>query len=169
MTSSNVDYVFNLSGSKDQIADTSVFPALKQDGAGMQLITIPPSALLTPHSHPNSAETTYCLQGNGQVGIISPVSPTEAHFQVFPFSAGDMVVLPQGYVHYFMNTETDPDGADLKLLLTFHNPDFDILTFAELENKIPGEIKDAIGYSRDHPKTDPEPIIKYGVPVNGQG
>ncbi|MCG8458457.1 MAG: cupin domain-containing protein [Holophagales bacterium] len=116
------------------------FPVLEQGGAGMQLISIRPGEILTPHWHPNANETTYCLQGEGQVGLVIPEStqkePALAGFDEYTFCQGDIVFLPQGYAHYFANTGKE----HFDILLTFDNPDFDILTLAETIQVLPPNI-----------------------------
>ena len=138
--SQSTEYVHKL-GTKP--ANVKTFPALKQGGAGMQRLSIPPGHLLTPHWHPNSNETTYCLAGEGVVGLAIPDSTKKekigAAFQSYLFHEDDIVFLPQGYAHYFANTGSD----DLTLLLTFDNPDFDILTLADTLQQLPLNIVEA--------------------------
>ncbi len=135
------------------------FAALDQGGAGLQRISIGPGKLLTPHWHPNSTETTYCLAGEGHVGLVIPNSPqltnVGAQFTCYPFHQGDVVVLPQGYAHYFANTGTD----DFVLLLTFDNPNFDILTLADALQQLPDNIVEAAQASKQNAGNSP--IIPY--------
>ncbi len=141
-------------------ADASTFPALAQGGAGMQLITIPPGNLLTPHWHPNANETTYCVSGQGTVALVIPdptsAEPIGATYQPYPFSQGDVVFLPQGYAHYFANTGST---EDLVLLLTFDNPNFDILTLADTLQQLPPNIVAAATASV--PNAGSSPVIPY--------
>ncbi len=119
------------------------FPVLNEGGNGMEIISIPPNDILTPHWHPNATETTYCLSGEGSVTIIKPDNhngPIGSKTYSYTFKAGDVVVLPQGYAHYFEN-----NGAnDFKLLLTFDNPNFDILTLADTIKGLPENIIKAV-------------------------
>ena len=151
-------FVYHMSDKKE-IANATTFPVLKQGGAGMQRISIPPKHLLTPHWHPNSNETTYCLAGEGVVGLVvlDPTStePIGATFQSYPFHLGDIVFLPQGYAHYFANT----GSQDFNLLLTFDNPNFDILTLADTLQQLPDNIIEAAKSSES--KAGYSPVIPY--------
>ena len=137
-------------------APPSNFPSLKESGIGTQKICIPPGHILTPHWHPNSNETTYCMGGSGVVVIMVPdasAGPIGATAHKFPYAEGDVVFLPQGYAHYFHNTGEE----DLVLYLTFENPDFDIQTFADVYANLPKIISDAAIQSA--PKAASSPVI----------
>jgi|GEM_PF-4646356 len=140
-------------------SDANTFPVLKQGGAGMQHLTIGKGELLTPHWHPNANETTYCLGGTGVVGIVSPdpkAGPIGASFKEYYFNPGDVVFLPQGYAHYFANTGSE----NFDLLLTFDNPNFDILTLADTLTNLPDNIVESVTHL---PKAEVEnkPVIPY--------
>lgn len=89
-----------------------------------------------PHWHPNADEFDYFLKGEGIVGIVDPVVPptdplTAVHeFQV---KAGDLIVIPQGYAHYYVNC----GGADnlLQFLAVFNNPDFRVINTYDVPGK----------------------------------
>ena len=155
-SSQSTPYVCKLEG-PIPTSDANTCPVLNQGGVGMQRIAIPPGHLLTPHWHPNSNETTYCLEGEGVVGLVSPdptsTAPTGANSQLSPFNEGEMVFLPQGYVHYFVNQGTE----DFVLLLTFDNPNFDILTFADAFQQLPDYVREAAIWS----KAGHNPVIPY--------
>ncbi len=157
-TNQNTDFVYTQLSQTP--SDATSFPAIGEGGAGMQQISIPPGSMLTPHWHPNSNETTYCLGGTGVVGLVIPTptsaEPIGATFQRYQFSAGDVVFLPQGYAHFFANgSSTD----DLVLLLTFDNPNFDILTLADVLQQLPQNITAAAEASV--PNAGSSPVIPY--------
>lgn len=158
MATNQMDYVYTRLG--EAPAGTTTFPALAQGGAGMQRISIPPGHLLTPHWHPDANETTYCLGGTGVVGLVVPggsaTEPIGATFQRSPFAQGDIVFLPQGYAHYFANEGT---SEDLVLLLTFDNPDFDILTLADTLQQLPQNVVKAA--SASVPQAGSSPILPF--------
>lgn len=109
---------------------------------GTANIKIPDGHLLTPHWHPNSNEITTCMNGRGTVTIVypnpkSPGNPGTSILQTYEFSKGQVVFLPQGYFHYFVNTGSDVFTIDL----TFDNPDFDILSLDEIANLLPDNIR----------------------------
>ena len=151
------NYVYKLG---DVPATGTTFPALVPGGAGMQRIVIPPGHLLTPHWHPNATETTYCLSGKGTVSLVIPDAtsdnPIGAAFKPFAFEKDDVVLLPQGYAHYFENTGDE----DFVILLTFDNPNFDILTLADVLQQLPGNITNAAEGSVPHAGSSPVILIK---------
>lgn len=156
MTHHQTNYVSTLG---EAPANVTTFPALKQGGTGMQRISIPPGHLLTPHSHPNSNETTYCLSGEGVVGLVladaTQAEPIGATFQQYPLKAEDIVFLPQGCAHYFANTGED----EFVLLLTFDNPSFDILTLADVIARLPKYAVEAAESSAT--KAGTSPIVRF--------
>ena len=116
-------------------------PALQDDlPAGMQRIIIPKNHILTPHLHPDTNETTFCLSGHGKVGLITPDpsknEPIGASFHESDFSKNSVVFLPQGGAHYFRNVGEE----DLVLLLTFEKFDFNIITLADMFHRFPKPI-----------------------------
>ena len=52
-----------------------------------------------PHWHPNTAELSYCLSGSAVMTIFSP----DAGHDTFTVSEGDMVYVPNGYLHHIEN------------------------------------------------------------------
>lgn len=132
-----------------------------QDGlpAGMQRIVIPPNHLLTPHLHPDTNETTICLSGSGEVGIIEPKSvngnPIGSEISVSEFQQNQVVFLPQGYPHYFKNTGSE----NLELLLTFENYNFNIISVADIIKDLPDDIFEAA--EKTAPNAGHEAIIPY--------
>lgn len=109
---------------------------------GSTSIQIPPGHLLTPHWHPNSNEITTCVKGSGTVTIIYPDpasagNPGKSLHQTYDFCEKQVVFLPQGYFHYFVNTGTDIFIIDL----TFDRKDFDILSLNEMVSLLPEKIK----------------------------
>lgn len=142
---------------------TTKFPNLPplQNGqpAGMQRIIVPPNHMLTPHLHPDTNETTFCLNGNGKVGLIRPDTtsgPIGASFKETIFNENSVVFLPQGFPHYFRNVSST---EDLVLLLTFENFDFNIITIADLFQQLPKFVMSAAQESASNAQG--APIIKY--------
>lgn len=127
--------------------------------AGKAKITIPPGHLLTPHWHPNSNEITTCAAGFGTVTLIfpdpeNPGDPGNAIIKTYEFGPGQVVFLPQGYFHYFVNTSEE----DFVIDLTFDNKDFDILSLNEITHLMPENIK--IAALNGDPS---QPVIPYEV------
>lgn len=128
--------------------------------AGMQRIIIGPNEMLTPHFHPDTNETTICLSGRGGVGIIVPDAtknnPIGSRFIESEFNTDDVVFLPQGYPHYFINRSSE---HPLELLLTFENFNFNIITVADIMKDLPREVEDAL--EETVANAGHEPFLKY--------
>lgn len=120
---------------------------------GMQRISIPPGHLVTPHFHPDSNETTLCLQGRGKVGLLLPdKNSIGGHFEERCFQTDDVVFLPQGFPHYFINTGEEA----LVLLATFDNFQFNTINFTDLLAQFPKQVLSAV-----HSNANNKSIIAY--------
>ena len=119
---------------------------------GATQLSIPPSHLLAPHWHPNANEITTCKSGEGTVTIIAPNQGTGnasgGIYNTYAFKAGDTVFLPQGFLHYFVNTGEENFTIDL----SFDKDDFNILTLNEIVTLLPSDIKiTPISENKDYP------------------
>jgi oxalate decarboxylase len=74
------------------------FPALK--GIAIQDLGMAPGERRTAHFHPNAAQLDYCISGTGEVGIIGP----DGHRHIIALTPGDAAFVPQGNVHWIVNT-----------------------------------------------------------------
>ncbi len=98
---------------------------------GVNITTVNP--VIGPHWHPNADEFDYFLSGKGRVGIIEPAAPKEDPKDTvfeFPVTQGDVIVIPQGYAHYYIND----GGADdpLKFLAVFNNTAFRLVNTSQV-------------------------------------
>ena len=119
-------------------ANKENFPIL--NGLGMTRLTLDNGQLLVPHWHPNANELAYIVSGNGSVAVYGPgdVPPPKP----FDVQTGTAVFFPQGFIHYIHNTGTDP----LTFVLSFDNPNFDLLTAPDAFKNLPAAIlADAYG------------------------
>src|ERR1700694_5607690 len=101
-------------------------------------LQIAPGCLRELHWHPNASELSYCLQGQGTMGILSP----EGDNATFEIGAGSVSFVPMGYFHYIHNTGSqtlrviaaftheDPKHLDLSESLDFVPREFLAETFA---------------------------------------
>ncbi len=131
------------------------FPILQQGGIGMQRALIPQGHLMTPHWHPNANEIVYCQSGEGVVNIVIPNGVAQSTIKVYLFCQDDIVFLPQGYAHYFVNTGSD----ELNILMTFDNPNFTTFTLTNTLEKVPENIEIALNNSLS--KKQSPTIIPY--------
>ena len=136
--------------------------------AGKTTIKIPQLHLLTPHWHPNANEITTCRQGEGEVTLIypnpaNPGDPGKAIRYTQRVSPGQVIVLPRGYFHFFVNV----GSGDFVIDLTFDEKDFDILSFNEVASLMPENIKiTALNADPNNPILPYEPMdIKPGAPM----
>lgn len=63
------------------------------------------------HWHLNAHELSYCLAGQGRIGIFAPDGTSET----LDIRPGSITFVPNGYTHYIQNTSSD----DLHLLIAF--------------------------------------------------
>ena len=92
-------------------------PTLAGSDAAVFLLRLKPEGLREPHWHPNAWEIDYVVSGHVQFGIVDPEDKTT----VFDVHAGDVVFVPQGWVHYIRNVGTE----DAVIPITFGNNDPD--------------------------------------------
>ncbi len=81
-----------------------------------------------PHWHPNADEFDYFLAGEGRVGIVrifNKDEPPEDSLVEFPVKRGDIILIPQGYAHYYIN-DGSPEHP-LQFLAVFNNENFRVI------------------------------------------
>jgi oxalate decarboxylase len=96
-------------GGMVRVATKDQFPVL--DGMAMYSEVINPGSLRELHWHGNANELSYCLAGQGEIGLLSPAG----ELVTFAITAGSITFVPLGRSHYIRNTGTDP----LRLTLVF--------------------------------------------------
>jgi oxalate decarboxylase len=77
-------------------------------------LQIVPRGLREPHWHPNTSELSYCLGGQGQIGLIAP----DGSVQTFAIEPGSISYIPNNWFHYIASVSDDP----LDLLVFFAGP-----------------------------------------------
>lgn len=65
-----------------------------------------PGASIGVHTHEDSCEVIFILEGSGTILEIEPGSSEE---KVSPVSAGDCLYCPKGHTHSLRNTSSDED------------------------------------------------------------
>ncbi len=87
----------------------------------MCVIEVQPGQTVRPaHSHPNSEEVIYILQGSGRVMIDGVVEPVKA---------GCAVLFPKGAIHMLRNS-----GSELMKVACFFAPPSDLSTYKFFED-----------------------------------
>jgi len=89
------------------------FPIFKGNAAGVFFLVLKPGALREPHWHPNAWEIDYCVQGKGELGIVTP----DGDQRIQTLSAGDIGFIPQGWAHYIRN----PGPGVMRFVVVFNN------------------------------------------------
>lgn len=105
-------------------------PALK--GMSLSLLNLTPTGIREPHWHPNAHELSYCLEGKGLMTIFSPGSGHDT----FTISPGEIVFVPQGYIHHIENIGSSP----LKLLICFNHENPEDLNLSAGISSMPNHI-----------------------------
>jgi oxalate decarboxylase len=89
------------------------FPIFKGNAAGVFYLVLKPGGLREPHWHPNAWEMDYCVEGKGELGVVTP----EGDRRVQTLSPGDIGFIPQGWAHYIRNVGT----GEMKFVVVFNN------------------------------------------------
>jgi oxalate decarboxylase len=89
-------------GGTVQVLRPDAIPSLA--GMTMLRLVIDQGAVREPHWHGNAAEFNYCVQGTGQIGIVSP----SGEAWTFVVSAGDVAFIPTNWFHYIANVGEGP-------------------------------------------------------------
>jgi oxalate decarboxylase/phosphoglucose isomerase-like protein (cupin superfamily) len=87
------------------VANVANFPALFANGLAMAVAQIGPCGLNTPHTHPRATELLYLVTGEMESGFIEE---NGARFVKNAMTKGQGTLIPQGSVHYQLNTGCDP-------------------------------------------------------------
>ena len=103
------------------------FPASPSMSGG--IIHLEPGGMREPHWHPNAIEWDYVIAGRFRFNVLDPAG----HSETFEVTVGDIIVVPQGFAHYFENIGTEPGT----LLLTFNVGHFDEIGISDWVAKAP--------------------------------
>jgi len=121
------DYRFPLASTTPQIvrqggsitkAVPENFPVLKDNEVSAGYLVLEPGALREPHWHPTHWELDYAVQGEGELGIVTP----DDQQNITRLKPGDIGFIPLGWAHYIRNV----GSTELIWVLVFNNPLTDI-------------------------------------------
>ncbi len=100
-----------LSGITKQALDNTFFRQVLENGVHTQVVimSIPPGTDIGMETHPDNDQVLYLVAGEGKV-ILDGVES--------PYLTGDLVLVPAGTEHNFVNTGT----TDLKIITTYSPP-----------------------------------------------
>ena len=120
--SASTTFKFDLAGASPSIseygntireANQNDFPVLAGNGVAFFMIDMKPGALRVPHWHPNAWEMDYCVEGKGELGIVTPDGDQREQ----TLTVGDIGFIPQGWAHYIRN----PGPGVMKFVVVFNN------------------------------------------------
>lgn len=89
------------------------FPIFKGNAAAVFFLVLKPGALREPHWHPNAWEMDFCVQGKGELGVVTP----DGDQRLQTLSPGDIGFIPQGWAHFIRNV----GPGDMKFVVVFNN------------------------------------------------
>ena len=92
----------NFKGGEKEFAANMFFDGTNRIFKGVLV----PGATIGMHTHDDSCEVIFILEGSGTILEIEPGSSEE---KVAPVSAGDCLYCPKGHTHSLRNTSSDCD------------------------------------------------------------
>ncbi len=95
-------------------------------------LSVEPGCLRELHWHPNAGELSYCLAGQGRMGVFSPAGDHD----ILDVRAGSITFFPRNYFHYIQNTGSTP----LRLIVGFSSEDPEHIDVSESFNYFPGSV-----------------------------
>ncbi|KAF4368931.1 hypothetical protein F8388_021543 [Cannabis sativa] len=139
------DFVFDglkMSGNTTNIISAAVtpafvaqFPGLNGLGLSMARLDLAPKGVIPFHTHPAASEILVVLRGAITAGFVSSSANT---VYVKTLRKGDIMVFPQGLLHFQLNTGKTHANA----FVSFNNPNpgLQILDFALFANNLPSSL-----------------------------
>lgn len=116
------------------------FPVLQGQNASVYFAHLEVGGLREPHWHPTAWELNYVISGQVKWTILGAHGDGGYHGKTFEAGAGDLVFVPQGFLHYFENASQD---QPLDVLVVFNTssgePDDDIGIVGAL-NSLPRDV-----------------------------
>jgi oxalate decarboxylase len=101
-----------------RVAGPKEFPVLKNNDAAVGYLILKPGGLREPHWHPTHWEVDYAVQGQGELGVVTP----DDQQNIATLSPGDVGFVPQGWAHFIRNV----GDVDMIWVLVFNAPLTDI-------------------------------------------
>ncbi|XP_047073058.1 germin-like protein 8-14 [Lolium rigidum] len=120
------------------------FPGVNGLGISAARLDIAVGGVVPLHTHPAASELLFVTQGTILAGFISSSSNTVYTKTLYK---GDVMVFPQGLLHYQYNGGTSPAVA----LVAFGgpNPGLQITDFALFANKLPSTVVEKVTFLDD--------------------
>lgn len=138
------DFVFSglkMAGNTTNIIKAAVtpafstqFPGLNGLGISMARLDLAPNGVIPMHTHPGASEVLVVVQGAILAGFVSSANDV----YVKKLNKGDIMVFPQGLLHFQINARGIPSIA----FVSFSSPlpGLQILDFALFANNLPSKL-----------------------------
>ncbi|KDP33908.1 hypothetical protein JCGZ_07479 [Jatropha curcas] len=110
------------------------FPGVNGLGISMARLDLAPGGVIPFHTHPGASEVLVVIQGTICAGFVS--SANKVFFQTL--KKGDIMVFPQGLLHFQINGGGSPALAFVSFSSPF--PGLQILDYALFGNDLPSDI-----------------------------
>ncbi|KAF5745553.1 auxin-binding protein ABP19a-like [Tripterygium wilfordii] len=111
------------------------FPGVNGLGLSIARLDLAPGGVVPMHTHPGGSEILFVVQGSIVAGFISSSANT---VYVKKLKKGDVMVFPQGLLHFQINAV----GINSIAIVSFSSPDpgLQILDYALFANDLPSEL-----------------------------
>ncbi|KAL9244538.1 hypothetical protein vseg_018307 [Gypsophila vaccaria] len=117
----------NAQGSKVTQVSATQLPGLNTLGISMARVDFAPFGLNPPHIHPRGTEVQTVLEGTLYVGFVTSNLATGGNkFLTKVITKGDIVVFPQGLIHFEFNIGNTPAAS----LVSFSSQNAGVITIA---------------------------------------
>uniref|UniRef100_A0A0E0KNP0 Germin-like protein n=1 Tax=Oryza punctata TaxID=4537 RepID=A0A0E0KNP0_ORYPU len=116
------------------------FPGVNGLGISAARVDFSPGGIVPLHSHPSGTELIYVVEGTLSAGFISS---TSNKVYTSTLHKGDLMVFPQGLLHFQINDDAGGDNATAAMALSFYsssNPGLQIMDFALFANNLPSDV-----------------------------
>ncbi|CAD6272713.1 unnamed protein product [Miscanthus lutarioriparius] len=120
------------------------FPGVNGLGISAARLDIEVGGVVPLHTHPAGSELLFVTQGTVAAGFISSGSNTVYTKTLY---AGDIMVFPQGLLHYQYNAGTGP--AVGLVAFSSSNPGLQITDFALFANNLPSAVVEKVTFLDD--------------------
>ncbi|KAE7998464.1 hypothetical protein FH972_003008 [Carpinus fangiana] len=110
------------------------FPALNGLGISLARLDMAPGGVAPVHTHPGATEVVHVVSGKITAGFISGAN--KVYYKTL--NKGDLIIFPQGLLHFLENAETTP--AEAYFSFNSVSPGSQLVDFALFGNDFPTEL-----------------------------
>ncbi|XP_047052863.1 germin-like protein 8-14 [Lolium rigidum] len=125
-------------------ASVNQFPGVNGLGISAARVDIGVGGVVPPHTHPAATELIFVTEGTIVAAFISSDSNT---VYTKTLNKGDIMVFPQGLLHYQYNIGASP--AVLLVAFSGPNPGLQFIAFAVFGNNLPSDVVKKLTFLND--------------------